>query len=193
MDETLLRRQNMKMKQHRKDEALAMLAVITGLAVWVILVITKMIGGFPTLSWLLVCCGFAWIPAVLTAAAFLIRWTCSLTQKLLSIKTQLSTCRTLKIAMHGMTLNTIGPVYGVERQPGEPNHIYEIRILKAAVSTDKIRMKRTPAPVTGERLDEIAKKNGLARRKNESDAHLQNRVREAVMKRLDSKLEGGKL
>jgi len=39
---------------------------------------------------------------------------------------------TLKSAMHGMTLNTIGRLYEVERQKNEDNHSYEKRILKVA-------------------------------------------------------------
>ena len=40
--------------------------------------------------------------------------------------------RTLKSAMHGMTLNTIGRLYGLERQKNEDNRKYEKRILKVA-------------------------------------------------------------
>ena len=39
---------------------------------------------------------------------------------------------TLKSAMHGMTLNTIGKLYEVERQKDEDNRSYERRILKVA-------------------------------------------------------------
>ncbi len=39
---------------------------------------------------------------------------------------------TLKSAMHGMTLNTIGNLYGVRRVKGECNRHYERRILKTA-------------------------------------------------------------
>ncbi len=39
---------------------------------------------------------------------------------------------TLKSAMHGMTLNTIGKLYDVEREKNEDNRSYERRILKTA-------------------------------------------------------------
>ena len=40
--------------------------------------------------------------------------------------------RVLKRALHGMTLNHIGKLYGVRRKNGEDNRRYERRILKVA-------------------------------------------------------------
>lgn len=183
-----------KQRQRLNAEAVIILMGISGCAVWVALAVVKLLGGLPLLSWPALCSGLILIPTVLICSAFLLVGACDLIRKLPDINRQHHTYRTLKDAMHGMTLNTIGPIYGVDRRPGEPNRIYELRILKAAATADKIRMKRPkpmPRPATGAALDKIAKKHGITRYKNESDKHLQARVREAVARELDEKLEGG--
>lgn len=48
------------------------------------------------------------------------------------------TARNLKEAMHGMTLNSIGALYGCTREKGEGNRSYERRILKAHMKSDKL-------------------------------------------------------
>lgn len=166
-----------------------------GLMVWVGLLIAKALGAFPGVSWITIIFGVLWIPAALTLLLFVILSVKEIIRKLHRIADGIHMARTLKSSMHGMTLNTLGPVYGVERQPGEFNRHYEQRILYAAATRDDLRMYRkpdTPRPATGEKLDAIAEENGLKRNQGESDYHLQGRVREAVMKRLDDKLEGGK-
>ena len=45
-----------------------------------------------------------------------------------------------KRAFYGLTLNAIGPLYGVQRIKGEPHRKYERRILKVAC-------RRGPEPV----------------------------------------------
>lgn len=90
-------------------------------------------------------------------------------------------------SMEGLTLNSVGPVYGVRRQPGEKNKSYKRRILKAARTLDVVNVQNVPKPATGQKLDDIAGRHGLTRRKNETDEQLQGRIREAVLK----KLEGG--
>lgn len=166
-----------------------------GLMVWVGLLIAKALGVFSGVSWITIIFGMLWIPAVLTLLLFVILSAKSIVRRLHRIADGLHAAHVLKSSMHGMTLNTLGPIYGVERQPGEINRHYEQRILFAAATKDKLHMKRTapiPKPATGAALDKVAKKYGLKRNQGESDYHLQGRVREAVMKRLDDKLEGGK-
>lgn len=183
------------MKRNQNIEAVIVLILLGGVTVWLALVLAKMYGSFPGVSWVLLGCGIVWIPCALVCAVFGAVWLVELPGRIRELDMKLHTYRTLKDAMHGMTLNTIGPVYGVERQAGEPNWCYERRILAKAAEADKIRLKRTtptPGPATGEKLDKIAKKHGLTRFKNESDKHLQARVREAITRELDKKLEGGK-
>ena len=129
-----------KQRQRLNAEAVIILMGISGCAVWVALAVVKLLGGLPLLSWPVLCSGLILIPTVLICSAFLLVGACDLIRKLPDINRQPHTYPTLKDAMHGMTLNTIGPIYGVDRRPGEPNRIYEFRILKAAATADKIRI-----------------------------------------------------
>ena len=183
------------MKRHHNIEGVALLMILGGLAVWLAVLLAKLNGNLGGVSWLLIGCGIVWIPTLLVALAFGLVWIAELIINLREYEYRWHTYRTLKDAMHGMTLNTLGPIYGVERYPGEINRHFERRILAVAAKGDKAyikKMKPKPKPATGDRLDKIAQKYGLQRYKNETDKHLQGRVREAVMKRLDEKLEGGK-
>mgnify|MGYP006958176373 CR=1 FL=1 len=183
------------MKRYHNIESVIAIMLLGGVTVWLALVLAKMYGSFPGISWLLLGCGLVWIPLVLVSLTFLIVWLAELIINLKEYDYQYHTYKTLKDAMHGMTLNTIGPIYGVERLPGETNRYFEFRILVAATKGNKIyvkKLKPKPRPATGAKLDKVASKYGLQRHHNESDTHLQDRVREAVMKRLDEKLEGGK-
>ena len=49
--------------------------------------------------------------------------------------------------MHGMTLNTIGKLYEVDRQKNEDNRSYEKRILKVASRSAPNFHKATPTEV----------------------------------------------
>lgn len=57
--------------------------------------------------------------------------------------------RTLWEAMEGLTLNSVGPIYGVKRQPGEKNAPYKRRILKAAQTVDTVNIGRAPDTPAG--------------------------------------------
>ncbi len=95
--------------------------------------------------------------------------------------------RTLWESMEGLTLNNVGPIYGVKRQPGEKNRDYKRRILRAARTLDTVNVQNAPTPATGRKLDDIAKKHGLRRFKGETDAHLQERIGRVALE----KLKGG--
>lgn len=170
--------------------------LLIGVAVWLALVIVKALGFLPGVNWITVLLGMLWLPIALILLLYMIVGAADIIRWLREVAYRIHTVRTLRDAMHGMTLNTIGPIYGVERHPGEPNRYYEQRILFTAAKGKKLHLKRTteegPQPATGKALDKIAQKYGLQRYKNETDKHLQGRVREAVMKRPDEKLEGGK-
>ncbi len=58
-------------------------------------------------------------------------------------KRRRNTAKTLKYSMEGMTLNAIGPIYGVKRVPGEKNRRYKRRILKAARTIDTVQIPTT--------------------------------------------------
>ena len=95
--------------------------------------------------------------------------------------------RSLWDSMEGLTLNSIGPIYGVRRQQGEKNQSYKRRILKAARTLDTVNMQAALKPATGQSLDNIARKYSLRRFKGETDKHLQERIRQAALE----KLKGG--
>ena len=169
--------------------------LLVGVAVWLALVILKALGALPGINWITVLFGMLWLPISLISLLYIVVGAAGIIRWIREVVYKIHTALTLKDAMHGMTLNTLGPIYGVERYPGEINRHFELRILAAAAKGNKAYVKKLqpkPKPATGDRLDKIAQKYGLQRYKNETDKHLQGRVREAVMKRLDEKLEGGK-
>ena len=101
--------------------------------------------------------------------------------------------RTLWESMEGLTLNNIGPIYGIRRQPGEKNQSFKRRILKAARTLDTVNVQNAPTPATCQKLDAIAKKHGLRRYPHETDEQLQNRIRVAVLKNLEGGRKNGRV
>ena len=91
--------------------------------------------------------------------------------------------RSLWDSMEGLTLNSIGPIYGVRRQQGEKNRSYKRRILKAARTLDTVNVQAARKPATGQSLDSIAKKCGIKRRSWENDEELMERIKKAVIDR----------
>lgn len=142
-------------------------------------------------SWPAVLLSYFWI-SLATMAAFALLAVgahifCRAMRRCREWKRHRRIARTLWEAMEGMTLNNIGPIYGARRQRGEKNRDYKRRILKAARTLDTVNVQNAPAPATGRKLDDIARKYGLRRFKGESDGQLQERIRQAVL----NKLEGG--
>lgn len=164
---------------------------IVSIIIWAALIVGK-VTGVILWSWKAVILAALWIPFLslslfLTAAGVFIL--IGRTQKRIrEWKRRRKISRTLWEAMDGMTLNSIGPIYGVRRQQGEKNRDYKRRILKAARTVDTVNVQSPPKPATGHNLDKIASKHGLSRRPHETDTQLQSRIRAAVMKAL----EGGK-
>lgn len=181
-------------KKDKINKAIA-IELAAGVAAWLFLIAAKALGFLPGIDWSLTACGLIWIPAAVVLVIFLLAEAIELIRRLREAARRIHTALTLKDAMHGMTLNTLGPIYGVERQSGEINRHYEQRILFAAATKDKLHMKRTapiPKPATGDALDKVAKKYGVKRNEGETDKHLQDRVRAAITKNMNEQLEGGK-
>lgn len=169
--------------------------LLVGVAVWLALVVLKALGALPGVNWITVLFGMLWLPISLILLLYIVVGAAGIVRWIREVVYKIHTALTLKDAMHGMTLNTLGPIYGVERQPGEPNRHYQQRIMFAAAKGTKLYLKRTkpvPKPAAGPALDKIAKRYGLKRQPDESDRDLQDRVREAVTRKLEEKLEGGK-
>lgn len=172
---------------------------IMGGAVWLVLVLLKASGLVYIMGWLPLGLGVLWIPTALTALVYVIVWSIEMAERGLSQykerKRRRKVARTLWEAMHGLTLNSVGPIYGVKRKAGEQNKGYERRILKAARTVDKVNLtaplEEPIRPATGLKLDVIAKKHGLTRRPGETDEALQERIRDAVILKLERRTKNG--
>lgn len=91
--------------------------------------------------------------------------------------------RSLWDSMEGLTLNSIGPIYGVRRQQGEKNRSYKRRILKAARTLDTVNLQAARKPAISQSLDSIAGKYGIQRRSWENDEDLRERIKKAAINR----------
>lgn len=168
------------------------LYTMAGSGCWIALVIAKCCGAI-RMNWPAVILGIMWVPALLLGFILAIVGVLTLInearKRIREWRRRRKIAWTLRESMEGLTLNSIGPVYGVKRQPGEKNRSYKRRILKAARTVDTVHIENAarPKPATGGKLDQVAKRHGLKRRPGETDAHLQNRIKEAAL----AKLEGG--
>lgn len=95
-------------------------------------------------NWWIVALGFAWciVPAYLaTLIVVMIFYIISGIFAGLVIRSRKQrNYHTMKEALHGLTLNKIGPMYSVIRTPGESNMAYERRILSAVYHSDTIHI-----------------------------------------------------
>lgn len=180
-------------KENNKLYAAALLIAVLA---WIAILIAKGRGTIG-INWPAAILGAVWIPALtlaallgLTGVLVLLHTT---TKRISEWKRRREVAQTLWKAMEGLTLNNIGPIYGIRRQPGEKNRSYKRRILKAARTLDTVNVQNAPKPATGQKLDEIAKKHGLRRYPHETDEKLQNRIREAVLKNLEGGQKNGRL
>lgn len=172
---------------------------IVGDFAWIALMAVKACGLAYIMGWLPLALGVVWIPAALVlvtlAAAKAMILIGRTSKRCQEWKRRRKIARTLWEAMHGLTLNSVGPIYGVQRKAGELNKDYERRILKAALAVDKVNLtaplEAPHKPATGLKLDAIAKKQGLNRRPGESDAALQERIRTAVIEKLEKRTGHG--
>lgn len=182
----------MENKDARNYAAFWIFASTLGGIAWIALVIAKYCGAI-RMNWPAVILGIMWVPALLLGFILAIVGVLALInearKRIREWRRRRKIAWTLRESMEGLTLNSIGPVYGVKRQPGEKNRSYKCRILKAARTVDTVHIENAarPKPATGGKLDQVAKRHGLKRRPGETDAQLQNRIKEAAL----AKLEGG--
>lgn len=174
---------------------------VNGTGVWILyclisavaelILIGCKIAGSVTWSWPAVLLSYFWISIAVMVAFVLLavgaHIFCRATRRHREWKRRRKIARTLWESMEGLTLNNVGPIYGVRRQPGEKNRDYKRRILRAARTLDTVNVQNAPTPATGRKLDDIAHKYELRRFKGEADEHLQERIRQAAL----SKLKGG--
>lgn len=174
------------------DRAWAVIAALAAL----LLLFCKMSGRLAW-SWPGMALGYVWIMCSLMFAYVLLAvlFSCCLraSKRIKEWRRRRKVARTLWESMEGLTLNNIGPIYGIRRQPGEKNQSYKRRILKAARTLDTVNVQNAPAPATGQKLDAIAKNQGIRRYPHETDEQLQNRIREAVLKNLEGGRTNGRV
>ena len=167
-------------------------------AAWIALLIAKACG-LIGMKWPVVILAGVWIPtlllAIISVVASVLVILGKAAEKAREWKRRRKVARALREAMHGLTLNSIGPIYGVSRKPGELNKEYERRILKAAHTVDKVNLvaplEAPYTPATGLKLDAIAVKHGLERQPGESDEALQERIRATVIEKLERRSKNG--
>ena len=153
------------------------------------------VAGRVTWSWPAVLLSYFWISLAVMVAFVLLavgaHIFCRAMRRYREWKRRRKIAWALRESMEGLTLNSIGPIYGVRRQQGEKNREYKRRILKAARTLDTVNVQNEPAPATGQKLDAIARKHGLRRFKGETDEHLQERIRQAVLRKLEGGVDHG--
>lgn len=188
------RAKNKKTKVARtSDNILTSYGIMCAL-LWLALIVAKLTGRVMW-SWLAVVLS-VFLIAVVVAALFLVAATVMIAfgrsmKRITEWKRRRKIARKLWESMEGLTLNNVGPIYGVRRQPGEKNKEYKRRILKAARTLDVVNVQNVPAPATGQKLDAIAAKHGLRRGEKETDAQLQERIRAQVLKNLEGGSDHG--
>ena len=180
----------------RENNKLYALTLLIAAPAWIALLAAKGRGSVG-INWPTAILGAVWIPALALVALLALTGVLVLlheaTKRIHEWKRRRKVARTLWESMEGLTLNNIGPIYGIRRQPGEKNRSYKRRILKAARTLDTVNVQNAPTPATGQKLDAIAKKHGLRRYPRETDEQLQNRIREAVLKNLEGGRKNGRL
>ena len=180
----------------RENNKLYALTLLIAAPAWIALLAAKGRGSVG-INWPTAILGAVWIPALTLAALLALTGVLVLlheaTKRIHEWKRHRKVARTLWESMEGLTLNNIGPIYGIRRQPGEKNRSYKRRILRAARTLDTVNVQNAPTPATGQKLDAIAKKHGLRRYPHETDEQLQNRIREAVLKNLEGGRKNGRL
>lgn len=160
---------------------------LISLLLWLALIAAK-IAGLTTWSWLAVILSAFFIGFLVLmffyGLAFAAIVFSKSTLRFTYWKRRRKTARTLWESMEGLTLNNIGPIYGIRRQPGEKNKSYKRRILRAARTLDIVNVQNVPQPATGQKLDAIAEKYGIRREKGETDEQLQKRLKEAIIAKI---------
>ena len=104
------------------------LATLAGVAVLAILKAC----GIISMSWPVVIAGLVWVPTALLLitlwVATLLIWIGRTGKKIREYNHRRKISRTLDESMKGLTLNGVGPIYGIRRNKGENNTDYEKRI-----------------------------------------------------------------
>lgn len=117
--------------------------IALSLLMWSVLFVLRY-AGIIMWNWWIVALGFAWciVPAYLATLIVVMIFdiVSGVFAGLVLRSRNKQKYQIMKKALHGLTLNKIGPMYGVQRTPGETNTAYERRILNVVYHSDTIHI-----------------------------------------------------
>ena len=169
------------MDDNNKSMGWPLLYVLVSLTGEAVLVILK-IYGIVSMNWPLAIAGLVWIPTALLlimfwAAAILI-WIGRTGKRIREYNRRRKISRTLDESMIGLTLNSVGPIYGIKRNKGESNNDYEKRIReKLGLSPRQLPKYETMEQLT---LSNVGPIYGVVKKPTESWKRYRRRILKAA-------------
>lgn len=154
------------------------LATLAGVAMLAILKAC----GIISMSWPVVIAGLVWVPTTLLLitlwVATLLIWIGRTGKKIREYNRRRKISRTLDESMKGLTLNGVGPIYGIRRNKGENNTDYEKRIReKLGFSPRSLPKYETMEQLT---LSNVGPIYGVVKKQDESWKHYRRRILKAA-------------
>lgn len=154
------------------------LATLAGVAVLAILKAC----GIISMSWPVVIAGLVWVPTALLLitlwVATLLIWIGRTEKKIREYNRRRKISRTLDESMKGLTLNGVGPIYGIRRNKGENNTDYEKRIReKLGLSPRSLPKYETMEQLT---LSNVGPIYGVVKKQDESWKRYRRRILKAA-------------
>lgn len=154
------------------------LATLAGVAVLAILKAC----GIISMSWPVVIAGLVWVPTALLLitlwVATLLIWIGRTGKKIREYNRRRKISRTLDESMKGLTLNGVGPIYGIRRNKGESNNDYEKRIReKLGLSPRSLPKYETMEQLT---LSNVGPIYGVVKKQDESWKRYRRRILKAA-------------
>lgn len=154
------------------------LATLAGVAMLAILKACDVI----SMSWPVVIAGLVWVPTALLLitlwVAALLIWIGRTGKKIREYNRRRKISRTLDESMKGLTLNGVGPIYGIRRNKGENNTDYEKRIReKLGFSPRSLPKYETMEQLT---LSNVGPIYGVVKKQDESWKHYRRRILKAA-------------
>lgn len=154
------------------------LATLAGVAMLAILKACDVI----SMSWPVVIAGLVWVPTALLLitlwVAALLIWIGRTGKKIREYNRRRKISRTLDESMKGLTLNGVGPIYGIRRNKGENNTDYEKRIReKLGLSPRSLPKYETMEQLT---LSNVGPIYGVVKKQDESWKHYRRRILKAA-------------
>ncbi|MBQ3407216.1 MAG: hypothetical protein IJH11_08240 [Lachnospiraceae bacterium] len=141
----------MNLKSRKKEPYLDWKPVIRvcaiGTIIWGTLIVEKIAGYLPGVSWPCLAAGILIIPVLFVTIFALTFFFVVITDSMIYRMTRATWNKHLREhalwdALYGFTLNDIGRIYGLKRKPHERNREFEARLLEVARAAKYIRLKK---------------------------------------------------